>query len=65
MAWFQTEWAFSQVAFVAQKAQARQIQLFEEMGMQLQYTLPKSVVYFPLYETTSPKGIGSIGKTQG
>lgn len=43
--WFQTEWAFSQVAFVAQRAQVRQIQLFEEQGMQLQYTLPKSFVY--------------------
>lgn len=52
--WFQTEWAFSQVAFVAQKAQTRQIHLFEEMGMQLQYTLPKSVVYIPLSENTSP-----------
>lgn len=47
VAWFQTEWAFSQVAFVAQKAQTHQIQLFEEMGMQLQYTLPNSAVYFP------------------
>jgi len=54
VAWFQAEWAFSQVAFVAQKAQVRQIRLFEEMGMQLQYTLPKSVVYFPQYENTSP-----------
>lgn len=54
VAWFQAEWAFSKVAFVAQKAQARHIQLFEEIGMQLQYTLPKSVVYFPLYENTFP-----------
>lgn len=45
--WFQTEWAFSQVLFSAKKAQARQVQLFEEMGMTLQYTLPKSVMYFP------------------
>ncbi len=54
MAWFQAEWAFSQVAFVAKKAQARQIRLFEEVGMQLRYTLPKSVVYFPLHDNTSP-----------
>lgn len=54
IAWFQAEWAFSQVAFVAQKAQVRQIRLFEEMGMQLQYTLPKSVVYLPSPENTSP-----------
>ncbi len=54
IAWFQTEWAFSQVAFVAQKAQVRQIQMFEEMGMHLQYTLPKSVVYFPP-ENPSPR----------
>jgi hypothetical protein len=54
IAWFQAEWAFSQVAFVAQKAQVRQIRLFEEMGMRLQYTLPKSVVYLPSPEDTSP-----------
>jgi hypothetical protein len=47
ISWFQAEWAFSQVAFLARKVQTRQIQLFEEMGMQLQYTLPKSVVYLP------------------
>ena len=45
--WFQEEWAFSQVAFLTKKVQARQIQLFEETGMQLEYTLPKSVVYLP------------------
>lgn len=45
--WFQAEWAFSQAAFVAQRTQVRQIQLFEEQGMQLQYTLPKSSVYLP------------------
>lgn len=54
IAWFHADWAFSQVAFVAQKAQARQIELFEEMGMQLQYTLPKSLVYLPSQENTSP-----------
>lgn len=53
ISWFQTEWAFSQVVFLAQKAQIRQIRLFEEMGMQLQYTLPNSVVYRPLCENIS------------
>ena len=47
LVWFRTEWAFSQVAFLARKAQAHQIQLFEELGMQLEYTLPQSVVYLP------------------
>lgn len=54
IAWFQAEWVFSQVAFVAQKAQVRQIRLFEETGMQLQYTLPKSVVYLPSQKNTAP-----------
>jgi hypothetical protein len=49
IAWFHTEWVFSQVIFLTRKVQIRQIQLFEEMGMQLQYTLPKSVVYLPQY----------------
>jgi hypothetical protein len=48
ISWFQTEWAFSQVAFLARKTQVRQIQLFGDIGMQLRYTLPKSVVYLPL-----------------
>jgi hypothetical protein len=52
--WFQTEWAFSQVAFSTKKAQTRQVQLFEEMGMVLQYTLPKSVMYLSPSENTSP-----------
>lgn len=47
ISWFQAEWAFSQVTFFARKAQTRQIQLFEDIGLQLQYTLPKSVVYLP------------------
>jgi hypothetical protein len=37
--WFQNEWTFSHVLFVAQRVQQRQIQLFEEEGMQLLYTL--------------------------
>lgn len=53
ISWFQTEWAFSHVVFLAKKVQARHIRLFEEMGMQLQYTLPKSVVFLPQYENTS------------
>lgn len=51
--WFQTEWAFSQVVFLASKAQIRHIQLFEDVGMQLQYTFPNSVVYLPLRESSS------------
>jgi RimJ/RimL family protein N-acetyltransferase len=47
VSWFQAEWAFSQVTFVARKAQERQIRLFEEMGMRLLYTLPLSAVYLP------------------
>jgi len=45
--WFQTEWAFSRVAFVAQKAQERQFRLFQEAGMRILYTLPNSLVYLP------------------
>jgi hypothetical protein len=47
ISWFQAEWAFSQVTFFARKAQARQIQLFEDTGMRLEYMMPKSVVYRP------------------
>ncbi len=52
--WFQEEWAFSHVLFLARKAQIRQIRLFEEMGMQTQYTLPDSVAYLPQRESASP-----------
>jgi RimJ/RimL family protein N-acetyltransferase len=48
ISWLREEWAFSQVTFLARKAQIRQIRLFEDIGMQLEYTLPKSVVYRPL-----------------
>lgn len=53
ISWFQTEWTFSQVVFRATKAQTRHIQLFEEVSMQLQYTLPNSVVYLPREGTFS------------
>lgn len=53
ISWFQTAWAFSQVTFLAQKAQTRQISLFENMRMQLQYELPKAVVYLPSSENAS------------
>jgi len=37
--WFQTEWAFLHVLFIAQRIEQRQIQLFEEMGLQFRYGL--------------------------
>jgi hypothetical protein len=37
--WFESEWTFEHVAFFAQKAQERQIRLFEEMGLRFLYTL--------------------------
>lgn len=37
--WFLNEWAFSHVLFFAQKSEERQIQLFEEMGLRLLYSL--------------------------
>jgi len=45
MAWFKTEWSFTRVVFAARKEQERQIRLFEEVGMSLWYTLPRSCVY--------------------
>jgi hypothetical protein len=43
--WFQTEWAFKQVAFVAMKEQARHIQLYTAASMRPLVTRPRSVVY--------------------
>ncbi len=43
--WFETEWVFKQVAFIASKEQARDIQLYTAAGMGLLRTLPHSVVY--------------------
>lgn len=37
--WFQNEWAFLYVIFIAQQIEERQIRLFEEMGLRLLYTL--------------------------
>ncbi len=37
--WFQNEWAFSLVIFIAQQIEERQIRLFEEVGMRILYTL--------------------------
>ncbi len=45
ISWFRNEWSFSQVTFVAKKAQERQIQLFEEQGMQRLYALQHLVVF--------------------
>ena len=43
--WLRTEWSFSLITFLTKKVQMRQIQLFEEMELPLQYTLSRSVVY--------------------
>jgi hypothetical protein len=37
--WFLNEWAFSHVLFFAQKSEERQIRLFEDMGLQLLYSM--------------------------
>jgi hypothetical protein len=37
--WFQTDWPFSHVLFIAQKSEQRYIRLFEEMGLRLLYSL--------------------------
>ena len=39
ISWFQNEWAFLHVIFIAQQVEERQIRLFEEVGMRLLYTL--------------------------
>ena len=45
--WFQTQWAFKRVVFVATKEQERQLQLFTQAGMRLLFALPRSFVYIP------------------
>jgi hypothetical protein len=37
--WFQNEWAFSHVLFIAQRIEQHQIQLYEEMGLRFMYNL--------------------------
>lgn len=37
--WFQNEWAFLRVLFIAQQIEERYIQLFEEMGLRFLYRL--------------------------
>jgi hypothetical protein len=37
--WFQNEWAFLHVIFIAQKIEERYIRLFEEMGLRFLYSL--------------------------
>jgi hypothetical protein len=37
--WFQHEWAFLHVLFIAQRSEERYIQLFEEMGLRFLYSL--------------------------
>jgi hypothetical protein len=36
--WFQNEWAFSQVLFIAQRIEERLVWLYEEMGLRLLYS---------------------------
>lgn len=45
MIWFRTDWSFTRVVFAARKEQQRQLHLFEEMGMRLLHTLPRSCTY--------------------
>lgn len=45
LTWFKTEWAFTRVVFAARKERERQVRLFNEAGMRLLYTLPRSLVY--------------------
>ena len=37
--WFLNEWAFSHVLFITQKSEERQIQLFEDIGLRLLYSM--------------------------
>jgi len=37
--WFQNEWAFLHVLFIAQRIEERYIRLFEEMGLRFLYSL--------------------------
>jgi hypothetical protein len=37
--WFQHEWAFLHVLFIAQRSEERSIRLFEEMGLRFLYSL--------------------------
>ena len=37
--WFQNQWAFLHVLFIAQKVEERHIRLFEEMGLRFLYSL--------------------------
>ena len=39
LAWFQREWAFSRVAFLANRNQGRQLQLFAEAGLRERYAV--------------------------
>ncbi|HLG60561.1 MAG TPA: hypothetical protein VKY19_01430 [Ktedonosporobacter sp.] len=43
--WFRTAWTFPRVTFLAQNAQQRQLRLFEQLGMNLFYTLPHAKIY--------------------
>ena len=49
ISWFQNEWAFSHVVFLAQKPQERQIRLFEEEGLRFLYTLKPRHEFLDVY----------------
>jgi hypothetical protein len=44
--WFQNEWSFSHVLFIAQKIEDRQIRLFEETGLRFLYSLRHQKSFF-------------------
>ena len=39
LAWFEREWAFSRVAFMAHRNQRRELQVFEDAGLRRRYTV--------------------------
>jgi hypothetical protein len=48
LSWFQNEWAFAHVLFIAQKIEERQIRLYEEMGLRLLYCLRPRQPFFDI-----------------
>jgi hypothetical protein len=48
LSWFQNEWAFAHVLFIAQKIEERQVRLYEEMGLRLLYSLRPRQPFFDI-----------------
>jgi len=46
ISWFQNEWVFLHVLFIAQKIEERQTRLFEEMGLRFLYNLRPRPPFF-------------------